>query len=544
MKSITPCILIVGLIIIGAAFRITHLDWGKPFYFHPDERNIATSIDQLLFPDQMNPHFFAYGSLPLYLSYFAAIGFNLIKNQTLQNDVSFENAILTLRFFSALLSLLLLPLLYRTGKILKNTISGILATLLGTFSVGFIQFAHFGTYEMWLTYFTLLLLFLSLLYIKTHKRKYLLGIAITFGILISVKISSIILLPLLIVVIIIEQKSYQKISIVSSTFFIFVTFLLSSAIFLSTNPYTFLDYSSFLGSIKYESSVALGGIRVFYTGEFLSATPILFPFFKIYPFLLNPFIVIVFFLSFIYLFIFAIKKKNREYTLLITFFLLLFLSQTFLLTQWTRYFVPTIPFIYLIIACAFSEYFGHRGKNSRVLISVNVLFFIIGLIFAYSYLQTVLLKPDSRIIAAEWAKKHLPQNAKIISEVYDLGILPFNSYFPSIKLFNFYDLEETLLKSYDNTLLNLLKTNDYIILPSQRLFKTRIADSRNFPKGYKFYTSLISQPTSYDLIYQTPCDLYCKILYLGDPIFAYEQTANIFDRPVVMIYKIKKQYAK
>ncbi len=540
MKYITPRILIAGLIIIGTAFRITNLNWGKPFYFHPDERNIATSIDQLLFPDQMNPHFFAYGSLPLYLSYFAAIGFNLIKNQTLQNDVSFENAILTLRFFSSLLSLLLLLLLYSTGKILKNTTSGILATILGTVSVGLIQFAHFGTYEMWLTYFTLLLFFLSLLYIKTHKRRYLLGIAITFGILISVKISSIILLPLLLVVIIIEQKSHQKISIVSSTFFILVTFLLSSAIFMTTNPYTFLDYSSFLGSIKYESSVALGETRVFYTGEFLSAIPILFPFFKVYPFLLNPFIVIVFFLSFIYLFIFAVKKKNIEYTLLITFFLLLFLSQTFIFTQWIRYFVPTLPFIYLIIACAFSEYFEHRVKNSRVLISFNVLSFIIGLIFAYSYLQTVLLTPDSRITAAEWAKRHLPQNAKIISEVYDLGILPFNSYFPSIKLFNFYDLEESSPKSYDNTLSNLLKTNDYIILPSPRLFKTRITDSRNFPMGHKFYTSLISQPTSYDLIYQTPCDLYCKILYLGDPIFAYEQTANVFDRPVVMIYKIKK----
>lgn len=540
MQYITPRLLIAGLIIIGAVLRMTNLAWGKPFYFHPDERNIATSIDQLLFPDQMNPNFFAYGSLPLYLSYFAAIGFNAVKTHSLQSDVSFENAVLTLRFFSALLSLLILPLLYSTGKILKNTISGMLATILGTISVGFIQFAHFGTYEMWLTYFTLLVFFLSLLYIKTHKKRYLLGIALAVGILISVKISSVILLPLLIGVIIIEQKSQQKISLISSIFLILVTLLLSSAIFLSTNPYTFLDYSSFLGSIRYESAVALGGIRVFYTGEFLSTVPIIFPFLRIYPFLINPFIVFVFLLSFIYLFIFSIKRKNTAYMLLIAFFLLLFLSQTFLFTQWTRYFVPTIPFIYLIIACALSEYVESLRMKYKVLISFGVLSFIIGFIFAYSYLQTVFLTTDSRITASNWAKEHLPQNAKIISEVYDLGILPFNSYFPSIKLFNFYDLEEKSSKSNEHTLLDLLKTNDYIILPSQRLFKTRIADPKNFPKGYKFYISLITQPKSYDLIYQTPCDLYCKILYLGDPIFAYEQTANIFDRPVVMIYKIKR----
>ncbi len=540
MKYFTPRLLIVGLIIIGAVFRITNLAWGNPFYFHPDERNIAVSIDQLLFPNQMNPHFFAYGSLPLYLSYFTAIGFNAIKTLKLQNDVSFEDAIFSIRFFSALLSLLILPLLYKTGKILKNTLSGILAALLGTLSVGFIQFAHFGTYEMWITSFTLIVFFLSLLYIRTHKKKYLLGIGLILGILLAIKISNIILLSLLILVIIVEQKSQQKISIMSSIFPILITFIFSSTIFLVTNPYAFIDYTSFLGSINYESSVALGKIRVFYTGEFLSAIPIIFPFLKIYPFLINPLVVIIFLLSFIYLLIITVKSKNVSYVLLIIFFLLLFLSQTFIFAQWTRYFVPTIPFIYLIIACALSDYVERRKLKSRMFIYFAVFFFITGFIFSYSYIKTVFLTPDSRITAAAWAKEHIPQNAKIISEAYDLGILPFNSYFTSIKLFNFYDLDAYLPKSNANNLANILKAHDYIILPSQRLFKTRIEAAKHFPNGHKFYTSLITQPTSFELVYQTPCDIYCKIIYLGDPIFSYEQTANIFDRPVVMIYKIKK----
>ena len=48
-------------------FVFYNLNWGAPFYFHPDERNIASSIVQLKFPDNLNPNFFAYGAFPIYL---------------------------------------------------------------------------------------------------------------------------------------------------------------------------------------------------------------------------------------------------------------------------------------------------------------------------------------------------------------------------------------------------------------------------------------------------------------------------------------------
>ena len=35
------------LLVIGGVLRFYNLNWGAPFYFHPDERNIASLISSL-----------------------------------------------------------------------------------------------------------------------------------------------------------------------------------------------------------------------------------------------------------------------------------------------------------------------------------------------------------------------------------------------------------------------------------------------------------------------------------------------------------------
>jgi len=77
----------------------------------------------------------------------------------------------------------------------------------------------------------------------------------------------------------------------------------------------------------------------------------------------------------------------------------------------------------------------------------------------------------------------------------------------------------------------------YIILPSQRILQSRLENPTNFPKGYVFYTSLLNGQLGYHKIYETPCDIFCKITYLNDPVYWWEQTVTVFDRPTVFIFK-------
>ena len=513
---------LIFLLLVGILLRFYNLNWGAPFYFHPDERNIASSVAQLNFPNQMHPHFFAYGSFPIYLIYFTGFFVNLFsKSQDL-----FIQAIFISRFYSAILSSLTIFLVYFIGTKLLSKQVGILAAVFSAFSVGLIQFAHFGTFEIWLTFFAVLLFYLSLKLMEKMNLKKIILIGIILGLLLATKISSLplILIPAISMAFINFKTKYIAL--------ILTTYCIALIVFIITSPFVFLDFPSFQFSIKYESSVAIGTLPVFYTGEFFGSVPILFQFTKIYPFLLNPLMTILFILSLVYLVFLNFKNKSHSYFLLITSYLLLFTSQSFLFAKWTRYIVPTLPFIYLIIAIAIESFLKKHVSSIKYYLLCVIVF--INFIFAASYLITVFAKQDTRIKASLWVKENIPPNANAISEVYDMGIVPFNSYLLNIHLFNFYDLDNGLKAE---ELDSLVSKSDYIILPSNRILKTRLMNHKKFPNANKFYTALFNNQSGFKKIYQTPCDMFCKITYLGNPVFGFEQTTNVFDRPTVFIFK-------
>jgi hypothetical protein len=590
-------LLLLIFIVFGGLIRFNNLNWGAPFYFHPDERNIASSVTQLRFPGQLNPKFFAYGSLPIYTIYTTGVikniiiyclsstnhclpsdmtSLNFLKNSVWQNinTISFENAIVISRIYSAVFSILLILLLYKLGAELHSRKAGIIAAFITTTSIGFIQFAHFGTFEMWQTLFSALLLLICIQIVKNYSAKKIILASITLGLLIGTKVSNLVLLPLLFFSIIsVFNSLYASHDNLGERLWLFfecvaqilITLLVTVFIFIITNPYSIFDFISFKNSLQYESGVALGTTSVFYSQEFYHTIPVLFQFQHVYPFLLNPLLTILFIPSLLYVIIIALKTNNRNYLLLTTCYLLLFLSQAVLFVKWTRYMVPTLPFMYLITAIFICSVFfrktDDRGQNTdsriyrnplsirpfRYLYSVfrspfsvsifQIAIFFTCTLFAFSYYQTVLVQPDTRIAAADWVKKNTIANTEVASEVYDLGIIPFNNIYRHITLCNNYDLERNPLPCDNHSLNEELAQSNFVVLPSERILKTRLINSKEYPKGSKFYQALLHNTNVFRMIYKTPCDIYCKILYLGDPLFSFEQTANVFDRPTVYIFK-------
>ncbi len=519
---------LILIILLGSLLRFYNLSWGDSFFFHPDERNIASSVSQLQFPNQLNPHFFAYGSFPIYIIYFTGIVLNFVFRQATIPSVSFEQAVLISRFYSAVFSIFITIIIYFLVKKLRGEKAALLASFLSAVSTGLVQFAHFGTFEMWLTFFGLLLFYLCLRTMENGQLRFTIWAGVISALLISTKISSLVLLPIPILIFFFKTKK---------VFLNILTFtVITLLIFLITSPFVILDFSSFMAGINYESGVALGTLPVFYTGQFFDAMPVLFQFSKIYPFLLNPLITIIFIPSLLYVVYLGFKKKNVFHLLLAAFYLTLFFSQSFLFAKWTRYMIPTLPFMYLTITVALADYLEFWSSIKHVALSIIL---VISALFIISYFMTAYAKPDARIAASLWAKNNIPKDSKILSEVYDLGITPFNEYFPNITLFNFYGLDNNSVIDNDSRLFSLLLQTDYIILPSQRLMKTRRANKRRFPNGYKFYQTLLNGELGFEKAYQSPCDFYCRITYLGEPIFNIEETVSVFDRPTVFIFKKK-----
>lgn len=529
---------------IGILFRFYNLSWGAPYFFHPDERNIASAISQLQYPSQLNPHFFAYGSLPIYVIYFTGVLMNIITHFILHSGtkittVGFEQAIIIGRFYSFLLSALLLPLVYKIGKKVGGNKVGIYALLFSVFSTGFIQYAHFATFEMWLTFFILSEVYLFIRFYETEKDTYIFFGGALLGFLLSIKITSVIILPICLSIIIIKS-SLRFFKTKKNKFIYFEKTVFRAFLFLSitifctylTSPYYWLDNSGFLNSMNYESSVATGKLPVFYTQAFIGSSPFIFQIFRVFPFLLNPFVSLLLPISLGITFLHVLRKKNINGIIVLIFFLLVFVSQLPLFVVWTRYYVPTLPFLYIILSFGIVLLIKH-WKNHMFL---AVPYFLLGVSFIYSllYVKIVLFDQDSRVQAAVWAKKNISSKSHILTESYDLGIIPFNQNFRHITLFNFYDLDTDRAKMIE--LKNDMKTTEYIILPSQRILQSRITHPQLFPVSAAFYHQFFDTK-KFRKIYQTPCDIFCYVLYNGDPIIFPEQTINIFDRPNVFIFK-------
>ncbi len=352
------------------------------------------------------------------------------------------------------------------------------------------------------------------------------------GILLSVKVSNSILFPLPILGIVM----YQYITIKSLLYKkllgnILLYIVIVAVIFVVTNPFALLDFQSFFNSIHYESSVALGTLPVFYTGSFFNTIPILFQFSKVYPFLVNPFVEFLFIPAFFFVIFKGIKNKNMAIILLAAYYILVFLSQAFFYVKWTRYVLPTLPFLYIMTAMFLTNLPTKLKKITLVFLGIFVI------IYSYAFIKTVYFSQDTRIAASVWAKHTIASTSPTVSEPYDLGIIPFNPLFPNIQLIPVYDIE-TNADAFSLVQQNLSQAKIFII-PSQRLIHSRMINKTTFPKGNTLYTNLLDNKTDFKKVYETPCNIFCKIVYDGDPLFNVEETTTVFDRPTVVIFEKK-----
>jgi len=106
----------LGFLWLGLLFytRLINLNWGLPYPMHPDERNMAESVQrlncqlsdgQISLKSCLNPYFFAYGQLSLYLSYLLILFLKFFDGD-LGYPVSFMEAVFSLRLISALASII------------------------------------------------------------------------------------------------------------------------------------------------------------------------------------------------------------------------------------------------------------------------------------------------------------------------------------------------------------------------------------------------------------------------------------------------------
>ncbi|MDO8570414.1 MAG: phospholipid carrier-dependent glycosyltransferase [Candidatus Daviesbacteria bacterium] len=589
MKNKKVIISLTLIMIVGAVLRFYKLDWGQGLFTHPDEYYIVISANQLSFPNQMNPHFFNYGTFSIYLNYFTQQLLQLVTlDQQIASSAYNLSPFLIGRFYSALFSTLTIPLIYLISLTFFNKKYSLLAAALVALTPGLIQQAHFLTPESNLIFFIFLSLTFLLYFVKQKKSLFLILSSASLGLALGVKISSAVLfLPILLGIFLASPSaSWRTIPkiisrIILSLFIILVTLFI-------IDPYLFLDFSSFLSSFKYESALAIGTIPVFYTRQFINTVPVLFQFEKIYPYALGPALLVFGIAGFLAmcLSIFRqchchpaplsvipgltrdpeynnldscpsvlrpsgskdFRRNDKNTTLVFLFiilnstFLILFLSNAFLFAKWTRFISPTFPFfaifsaflLFKISQFKINKYFSLILKDHRIASFAYSSFLILTILWTLSYFS-IYLKNDVRLQASNWIAQNLTPGTVFLEEGNMVDI-PLPENFKRLSL-NFYDLDENILSQ--QKLKEDLEKSDYFIIQSRRIFANHQRLAEDFPVTANFYNQLFADLLEFTEIKEI--NSYPQLNLLGwkidFPDEVAEETWSVFDHPVIRIFQ-------
>jgi len=544
LKKINYPLLLI--LILTALLRFGGINWCFPYAPHPDEWNMAAAVTRLSPKNQLNPDFFAYGQFPLYLSYSSAKIFNFFSSKPV-NEINLQEAVFFLRFWSAIAGVGIVSFVYFISKKILTTYYSLLATLLAAFTPGLIQTAHFGTTESLLSFFFLLIVFLSFKITESPKLKYFAFLGIVLGLALGTKISALAFaVPIVVGYLASLRKNLKNPSsdkqkeVFSLTLKYCLVPFLSLVFALISSPYLLFSFAETKRILLYETMIATGKLPVFYTRQFINTLPILFQLEKIFPFTLGWPIFILgsvgFFLSIISLIKSILKKKNYSlttyYLLLTTPFAVYFLSQSFLFCKWTRFMAPIFAF-FPIFAGILLSYLGNLRYFRCVLVFLAI---IPGLIFSSVYFQ-----PDIRFVASDWIYQNLPSESQILFDTGNVVDIPVPSStasrlpkLPGFRRisFDFYNLDEN--PELFSKLINYLETSDYIIVPSRRIFANVLRLPDKYPLAAKYYSLLFSGKLGFSEI-KTFSVISSKISKDEEA----EETFTVFDHPTIRIYQKK-----
>lgn len=502
IKSILLFLLILGL---AAFFRLYGVNWDQNQHLHPDERFLTMVTGAIEWPnniyeylDANNSHlnpknkgfgFFVYGTFPVFLTKYAAEIFNLAD----YNGITLVGRKLSAIFDLATVILVFLiakQILYATKdqKLTTNDLLPHLAMFFYAALVSPIQLSHFYAVDTYLIFFITLSFYLLINIL--HSNFYILNfvfLGLSLGLAASSKISAVLFLPIVgLAVLILFIRNKFSLKILYYSVLIAVTCMLTFRFF---QPYAFQNPAVFNFSINANFLESLKTLKSFDGPQtsfppalqWIPTIPYLYPLIHLSIWGVGiPFSVLTL-ISFYFARKFKSKYKNLPLLLLILWIILLFTYQAGQFAKALRYLAPVLPFVALLVA------FNLARIKKIFLITV----IMVVLIYPLSFLA-IYNKPHSRVIASNWIYENIPPRSKLAVEHWDDG-LPLT--LDSVRNNGLYTYISLPLYNPDepqkwNEIIPLLSQSDYIVLTSNRLWRSLSAIPKRFPQTAKYYRSL------------------------------------------------------
>lgn len=559
-------VLLFCSLFIGFILRTTNSNWDQGFHLHPDERAITMFTLPLKFPSSfgeflsptstLNPHFFAYGNLPIYLLKFTSIFFGFFK----PSYSSYENINILGRHISAATDTLTIILVFLIGKKLFSKKIGVFSAIFYSLSVFPIQASHYYAVDILLAFFTTLTIYALLKFYSTPSVKLAIFCGICFGLALATKISALSLIATVIgtlgidfFLVFLKQPHKPKNWLLHVPKFVKKLILEGAIIFFSAGitfvvlqPYAIIDFQEFIKQNLLQSQMSNNPFIFPYTLQYVGKIPYLYELKNIFYWGMGPLLSSLSFAGVIF-FIFHLFLKEKRVTfyqeiIFMSFFSIYFFTVGRFSVGWMRYMLPLYPFFAIFAGLFLVQLVFFLKKYSRIFSHITLLLFFTGISTWTLAYQHIYAKPNTRYEATIWINRNIPYGSTLAIEHWD----------DSLPLFGIdkYNIETLELYNQDNKdkwekINTQLTKADYIIIASNRLYAPlqKLTDCKHLPvdKCYpltaQYYKDLFSEKNGFKKIKEFTS--YPTIPILNMPINdqGADESFTVYDHPKVMIFK-------
>lgn len=518
------------IIFIGIILRFTNINWDEGYGFHPDEPYLTRAASQIRFPENLDPGFYVYGSLPVYIYHLSGMALSQITGDSSWITSLAQIAVLG-RILSAFLSVINIILIFNVSRIFLPTGSAMISALLLTFSPWAIREAHFATTDTALVTIVLSMLIFGIRLVSKFDLRSVLMLGFLSGLVIAIKPNGLILfyIPLVSLFLSSLKIANAKQRVIFIFKFGIIFFLLSGITFSVCSPYLISNFREAGHQIK-DTVMDILGLRpqAYFTLQFTNTWPYIYQMETF--FYQSGLIGLVGSVGLFIIFIKALISKNNRLFLVSSFPLFYFSVTGYWFAKFSRY-----NLIYLTLATfGFTYIFAKinpRKPASRlfwlIMISCTV---ILGLANWNIY-----LRPQTRIQASEWINTNIPAGSIILREdanetlplIHEGGKINY-----SIIIWRVYDPE---ISHKISLLKRQLTEADYLIFATRRVYGTMPHLKSRFPRTAEVYNRLFNGQLGYTEIARFSS--YPQIFNLSFADNGVEETFQIFDHPTVIIMK-------
>ncbi len=546
-SRLRPGLPLIVILAVAAALRIYGYNWDEGTNLHPDERGIVTPIRNIGLPHSwaefwspsspLNPHFAAYGHLPFYATTIVAHAFGWLGRSIggplaglSMADLSDTGIIESGRVLSGLADTGTLLFVYLIGRLVYDRRVGLLAALLGAFTILDLEFSHFANVDTFLAFCTTGALYFCVRVARFGRPRDYAWAGAWIGFALACKVSAAPLIVPLVVAHIyrgserreeigvdgMARKVPSRRSLPANPLLLLLALAVTAIAVFVTMPYAFIDFTHWWNDVWSQLQLAQGITEAPYTRKFSGLPAYWYPLQQLIGWTMGPPLGLAAVAGVVAAAWRQVRRRGGSESVLLAWAVVFFAATGGQYMKFLRYMLPLVPVLNLFAAALLvamwrgvrvrTESAGispvpaspslRRGVVRGVVIAAVALTVLYGLAR-----ENIYTAENTRLVATRWMAAHIPANATIMQEGYD-ETLPWAP--PGLSIPTYRTVSLDILASGDSAttvpmFVQALQTADYITISSSRVLGSVAHQPERYPYSIRWYDLLFGDKLNFRL---------------------------------------------